>query len=418
MLTPSKSQSDKEPGRDQFGGRGSDGLAENDLSANYRKDRDNANMPAKIDGLKNLVKDILSPAGIAINGNQPWDIQVHNDAFYRRVLRDGSLGLGESYMDGWWDSERLDEFFTRIIPSQPEDKIRKSWKWLMYALVERLRNKGRKSRSFQIGERHYDIGNDLFQNMLDRRMIYSCGYWKEAGNLKDAQSDKLDLICRKLGIRHGDRVLDIGCGWGGFAIYAAEKYEAHVVGITVSKEQARFAQENCTGLPVEIRVQDYRDLDETFDHIVSVGMFEHVGWKNYRTYMEVAHRCLREDGLFLLHTIGSKRSNVGIDAWTEKYIFPNSCLPSMKQISTSIENLFVVEDWHNFGTDYDKTLTAWFGNFDASWEALRGKYGERFYRMWKYYLLSCAAAFRSRDLQVWQIVLSKNGVSGGYASIR
>jgi len=368
--------------------------------------------------MKNIVEDILAPAGIAINGNQPWDIQVHNEAFYRRVLRDGSLGLGESYMDGWWDSEHLDEFFTRIIPSRPEDKIRKNWKLMIYSLIERLRNKGRQSRAFQIGERHYDIGNDLFQNMLDQRILYSCAYWKEADNLNDAQEAKLELICGKLGIRTGDKVLDIGCGWGSFAKHAAEQYGAHVVGITVSKEQARFAEDHCAGLPVEIRLQDYRDLDETFDHIVSVGMFEHVGCKNYRTYLEVAHRCLRDGGLFLLHTIGSRRSNIAGDAWVEKYIFPNYVLPSMKQISSAVENLFVVEDWHNFGADYDKTLTAWFRNFDAAWVALRSKYSERFYRMWKYYLLSCAAAFRSRDLQVWQIVLSKDGVPGGYSSIR
>jgi cyclopropane-fatty-acyl-phospholipid synthase len=370
------------------------------------------------DPIKNIVQDILWTAGIAINGHQPWDIQVHTEAFYRRVLHDGSLGLGESYMDGWWDCENLDEFFYRLIPLRPEDKIRKSRKLLFHALIERLRNKSCTSRAFQIGERHYDSGNELFRNMLDQRMVYSCAYWKEADNLYDAQEAKLELICRKLGIRSGDRILDIGCGWGSFAKYAAEKYGVHVIGITVSKEQANYGQELCKCLPVEIRLQDYRDINDTFDHIVSIGMFEHVGWKNYRTFMKVAHRLLKDGGLFLLHTIGSKQSNITSDAWMEKYIFPNSIIPSMKQISAAIENLFVAEDWHNFGADYDKTLISWFRNFDSSWEGLKERYDERFYRMWKFYLLSSAGAFRARDLQVWQIVLSKCGVSGGYSFIR
>lgn len=368
--------------------------------------------------LKDLVQDILSSSGITINGMQPWDIKVDNERFYERVLRDGSLGLGESYMDGWWNCERLDDFFCRLIPSEPEEKIRTNWKFLLLALRNRFINMGSRSRAFQVGERHYDIGNELYKNMLDRRMVYSCAYWKEADNLREAQEAKLDLICKKLGIRPGNKILDIGCGWGSFAAYAAEAYGAEVVGITVSREQARFAREKCAGLPVEIRLQDYRDVEGRFDHIVSVGMFEHVGYKNYRTFMEVAHRCLNDDGLFLLHTIGGNQTRFAGDAWVEKYIFPNSVIPSIKQISAAIEKLFVVEDWHNFGTDYDATLLCWFRNFDASWDVLKGKYDERFYRMWKYYLLSFAAAFRSRYLQVWQVVLSKHGVPGGYRLIR
>jgi cyclopropane-fatty-acyl-phospholipid synthase len=372
----------------------------------------------KTDKVKKIVQDILSPAGITINGNQPWDIQINNEQFYQRVLSDGSLGLGESYMDGWWDCENLDDFFCRIIPSQPEDKIKKNWKLLFHILGAAIVNKGSKSRAFQIGERHYDIGNELYKNMLDRRMVYSCAYWKEAENLHDAQEAKLGLICRKLGIRPGDRILDIGCGWGSFAKYAAEEYGVEVVGITVSKEQAELGKESCKRLPIEIRLQDYRDVDERFDHVVSVGMFEHVGCKNYRTYMKAVHHCLKDEGLFLLHTIGNKQTGIANDLWFERYIFPNYFIPSKQQINAAIERLFVVEDWHDFGADYDATLIAWFKNFDASWDKLKERYGERFYRMWKYYLLSCAGAFRSRYMQVWQIVLSKNGVPGGYRSVR
>ena len=254
--------------------------------------------------------------------------------------------------------------------------------------------------------------------MLDERMVYTCGYWKDVNNLDDAQEKKLDLVCRKIGLKSGQRILDIGCGWGSFAKFAAERYGAQVVGITVSKEQVVLARERCKGLPVEIRLQDYRDLNEKFDHIISLGMFEHVGYKNYREYMTVARRCLVDGGLFLLHTIGGNISSTQTDAWIDKYIFPNSIIPSAKQITSAYEGLFVMEDWHNFGTYYDRTLMAWFENFDNAWPALASKYNERFYRMWKFYLLVCAGTFRSRHNHLWQIVLSPRGVVGGYTSIR
>ncbi len=362
------------------------------------------------DRSKSIIQEILYPAGIALDGENPWDIRVKDERFYRRVVRDGSLGLGESYMEGWWECERLDEFFSRILPTQPEDRIKKSWRLLLRVLGARLINPGRKSRAFRIGERHYDRGNDLFKSMLDRRMVYSCAYWKGAGNLDDAQEAKLDLICRKLGIKTGDRILDIGCGWGSLARYAAEHYNAEVVGITVSSEQVSLGRQLCCGLPIEIRLQDYRDMDEKFDHIASIGMFEHVGYRNYRTYMQKAHDCLTDHGLFLLHTIGRDVSQVTTDPWMGKYIFPNSLIPSMKQISASIEGLFIVEDVQNLGHDYDATLISWFNNFDGDWDKLNEFYDQRFYRMWKYYLLSAAGTFRSRCLQVWQILLSKKGV--------
>ncbi|MDH5768934.1 MAG: cyclopropane fatty acyl phospholipid synthase [Nitrospirota bacterium] len=370
------------------------------------------------DKYKRLVEEILYPAGIIVNGNNPWDIRIKDDRFYKRVIKEGSLGLGESNMDEWWECERLDEFFYKLLPSNPEEKVRKNLKIILHELPAVVFNLGSKSRSFQIGERHYDIGNELYRHMLDRRMIYSCGYWKDASDLDSAQEAKLDLICRKIGLRRGEKVLDIGCGWGGFAKYVSEKYGASVVGITVSKEQVSLAREYCRGLPIEIRLQDYRDVNEKFDHIVSIGMFEHVGHKNYRTYMEAVYQCLKDEGIFLLHTIGDSRSNVANDPWLGKYIFPNSMIPSMKQISASFEGLFVIEDWHNFGYYYDPTLMSWFHNFDRNWLKFRPAYGDRFYRMWKYYLLSCAGAFRSRHMHVWQIVLSKKGIPGGYYAIR
>ena len=372
-----------------------------------------------------VIRSLLEIAGVEVNGNSDADIQVKNKEFYREVLRSGSLGLGESYMAGWWDAIKLDEFFHSILRACLDEKA-KNWKLTPHILAAKMINAGRKSKAFEIGKKHYDIGNNLFGKMLDKRMVYSCGYWKNADNLDDAQEAKLELICQKLNLKPGMKVLDIGCGWGSFCKYAAEKYDVEVVGITVSEKQADLAIEFCKGLNVKILLQDYRSLNaeillgerKTFDRIVSVGMFEHVGSKNYTTYMKTVHRLLSNDGVFLLHTIGRNKSVVITDRWIHKYIFPNGMIPSIKQIGESIEELLVMEDWHNFGADYDKTLMAWYQNFEKAWDSLKSSYDETFYRMWKYYLLSCAGAFRARSNQLWQIVLSKNGVPGGYLSIR
>ena len=372
----------------------------------------------KTEKFRSTAEKILSLAGIEINGHNPWDLKVHNENFYQRVLTRGSLGLGESYMDGWWDCDQLDDFFSRIVRSQVQNKVKEDRILLFKVLMSRIINMQSKRLAFQIGERHYDLGNDLYENMLDRRLVYTCAYWKDAHTLNDAQEDKLDLVCRKAGLQPGMKILDIGCGWGSFAKYAAEKYKVEVTGITVSREQVELGDTLCRGLPVEIKFQDYRDVTGKFDCIVSLGMFEHVGYKNYSTYMQVVHRCLKDDGLFLLQTIGANESTVCIDPWLDKYIFPNALLPSIKQIGDAIEGLFVMEDWQNFSADYDKTLMAWYGNFDRNWNKIKSKYDERFYRMWKYYLLFCAGLFRSRENQVWQIVFSKRGLPGGYSSIR
>jgi cyclopropane-fatty-acyl-phospholipid synthase len=368
---------------------------------------------------KTIAEDILALAGVKINGNNPWDISVHNDEFYRRAITQGELGVGESYMDCWWDAEKIDEFICKILKAQLNEKIRLKLSILFRLLSVRLFNLQTRGRAFIVGEKHYDLGNDLFQSMLDKRMVYSCGYWKNAQNLDEAQENKLELICRKIYLKPGMRVLDIGCGWSAFGKYAAENYKVEVTGITVSKEQVELGKKLCEGLPIDIRLMDYRDLNEKYNRIVSVGMFEHVGYKNYKTFFEIADKCLRDDGLFLLHTIGTNISEDTLDLWSEKYIFPNGVLPSVAQIGKAIEKHFVMEDWHSFGQDYDKTLMAWYQNFDKNWEKIKNQYSERFYRMWKYFLLSSAGSFRSRRRnQVWQIVLSKKGVPGGYNSVR
>lgn len=363
--------------------------------------------------LKDRVISLMADCRVEINGDAPWDIQVHDEDFYARVIAHGSLGLGESYMDGQWDAVALDAFLFRLLNAHIDERsttIDDARLWLK----AELRNLQRGHRAFEVGERHYDLGNDLFHAMLGQRLVYSCGYWKSAHTLDAAQADKLDLVCRKLGLRAGMHVLDIGCGWGEALKFAAERHGVSGVGVTVSIEQAEFARELCRGLPIEIRVQDYRELDERFDRIFSVGMFEHVGVKNHASYFAVLRRCLADDGLTLLHSIGANTSSNHTDPWIAKYIFPNSMIPSASQISKAAEKDFVIEDWHGFGPDYDRTLMAWIANFDHAWPQLSARYGERFQRMWRFYLSVSAAAFRARRDQLWQWVFSPRGVPGGY----
>lgn len=363
-----------------------------------------------------IIKQLLALADIEINGPNPWDIQIRNEGFYRSMLSGGRIRLGETYMDGWWDCQQLDELVNRLLKARLQNKIssKQKLKLLMHACC----NLQTRKRALIVGKKHYDIGNELYTKMLDDYMNYSCAYWHNCNNLNQAQQNKMALICRKLGLQPGMRLLDIGCGWGGLAKYAAEHYDVEVVGVTISDKQRQLAAQRCRGLPVTICFQDYRTINERFDRIVSVGMFEHVGHKNYTHYMRCAARCLNDDGLFLLHTIGTYGRKMSIDPWVEKYIFPNGELPTMIQISNAAADQFIVEDWHNFGAYYDPTLMAWEENFRHCWPELSSKYDERFYRMWRFYLLSSAGIFRSRSEQLWQIVMSKEGIAGGYQSCR
>lgn len=365
-----------------------------------------------------LVRTVLKAADIELNGNRPWDIRVHDKKTFDRIVSQGSLGLGEAYMDGWWDCDQLDEFFNRIVRTEAYKKMPMNFETLRTYLAAVFFNLQNKMRSKRVGKEHYDLGNDFYQAMLDPYMQYSCAYFKDTDDLATAERHKMELICKKLQLKKGEKVLDIGCGWGGLAKYMAEHYEVEVTGITISQEQAKLAQDFCKGYPVKVLAMDYRDMSETFDKIVSVGMFEHVGYKNYRVYMETAARCLKDDGIFLLHTIGQAESIKTSDPWFDKYIFPGGMLPSMQQITRAAERLFVIEDWHNFGAYYEKTLLGWYANYRAAWPRFRQRYGDRFGRMWDYYLLSCAGGFRARGMQLWQIVLTKKGMIGGYSSVR
>ena len=364
------------------------------------------------DNWSRMGNDLLSQADIKINGARPWDIQVHHADFFKRVFQQGSLGLGESYMEGWWDCERLDILFCKILKAKLDKQVPGNLKDILRVVSARLFNLQSRSRSWIVGKEHYDIGNDLFALMLDPHMQYSCGYWRHAQTLEEAQNAKLKMICEKLQLEPGMRLLDIGCGWGGLAAYAARNYGVSVDGVTISREQQKLAQQRCEGLDVNILLQDYRDLNTTYDRIVSVGMFEHVGPKNYETYFSVVDRCLKPNGLFLLHTIGSNQTGLSVDPWINKYIFPNGCLPSIRQIASVSESRLVMEDWHNFGSDYDKTLMAWHERFNQAWSGLSSNNTPRFRRMFNYYLCACAGAFRARDIELWQVLFSR-GTEGG-----
>ncbi|MCP4402804.1 MAG: cyclopropane fatty acyl phospholipid synthase [bacterium] len=358
---------------------------------------------------KTLISDLLSEAEVIVNGPNPWDIQVHDDQFFQRVVEAASLGFGESYMESWWDCEALDECTRKISGAQLEQKLKENWKMLGYVARSRMFNRQNRARAPLVAEQHYDLGNDLYRAMLDARLCYTCGYWKDVDTLDKAQEAKLDLVCRKINLSSGMTVLELGCGWGSFAKYAAEKYGARVVGVNICKEQVRLARELCAGLPIEIRQQDYREVEGNYDAVISIGILEHVGYKNYRTYMKTVNRCLKDDGIAFVHTIGRNTSTSYTNPWFDKYIFPNGMLPSIAQIGDAMEGLLVMEDWHNFGPDYDTTLIAWYHNFERAWPQLKAKYGDRFYRMWRFYLLSSAGSFRARTQQLWQIVMTKPG---------
>lgn len=366
---------------------------------------------------KTTLVELLAGADIRINGDRPWDIQVHNEDLYKRILHTGTLGAGEAYMEGWWDCEAMDEMFYKAISGRLEHRFSDAnLAALAVKLYQSLFNMQNRQHAFDVGKKHYDFGNDMFAWMLGPTMNYSCGYWRNVDNLDDAQNAKMELICKKLHLKPGMTILDIGCGWGSLAGYMAAKYDVEVTGISVSQEQIQYARAKYPDL--RWLMDDYRSLEGQFDRIVSVGMFEHVGYKNYGEYMETAHRLLKPDGLFLLHTIGANQQRKGTDPWIHKYIFPNGMIPSQGNLVKAFAPLFIMEDWHNFGADYDKTLMAWARRFEQGCDANKFTHTNETSRMFRYYLLSCAGAFRARDLQLWQLVLSPAGVPNGYESIR
>jgi cyclopropane-fatty-acyl-phospholipid synthase len=360
---------------------------------------------------REAVENLLRAADIQINGARTWDIQVHDERFFPRILAGGTLGFGESYMDGWWDCEALDELCCRAIAARLEERFTYSVGNLAALAIALVMNRQAQRRSRRVGETHYDLGNDFFQAMLDPWMQYSCALYAEGDDLAAAQQRKLEMTCQRLQLRPGLRLLDIGCGWGGLAKYAAEHYGCSVVGLTISSAQQQFAERWCRGLDVQIQLCDYRRLRGTFDRAVSVGMVEHVGFKNYRSYLRVAATSLGKEGRFVCQGICNSVLNYQLDPWMRRYIFPNSVLPSLASLTKAAEGLLLVEDMLNLGPHYDPTLMAWEENFRRAWPRFAARYDERFFRMWRFYLLSCAGAFRARSMQVYSILFSKEGSS-------
>lgn len=372
--------------------------------------------------IEKKVKELLSDADIVVDGDRAWDIRVTNPKFYKRIIINGLDGFADAYVDNWWDCQALDELLYKALRARLPEKLKWNYPNIRHYLVETLFNRQKRAQALSNIKKHYDLGNSLYQNMLDSGMSYTCAYWKDAGTLDEAQETKLDLVCRKLDLKPGMKVLDVGCGWGSFLKYAAEKYGVEGVGITLSKEQVDLGNELCKGLPVDLRLEDYRNITGKFDRIVSLGIIEHIGPRNYRILMEKIHKALDDDGLCLFHTIGHLYPSPTLlqteMTWIEKHIFPGGVLPTMGQICNSFEGLFMLQDVQNMGHYYYPTLLSWEKNFTKNWDNIKNEYDERFYRMWKYYLLSCSAALRSGRYAVWQLVLDKGNATEVYQSVR
>jgi len=369
---------------------------------------------------RKLVTNLFSRAGVTVNGPNPWDPQVHDTGFFDRVLTGGSLGFGESYMDGAWDVEQLDALVRRIIQVKATGSSVVTLNRFWHDLKSRLVNLQTRKGSLAIAEAHYNLDHRLYQQFLGPYNQYTCCFFNKAKTLEEAEVEKLEMICNKLQLKPGDKVLDIGCGWGGFARYAAQTRNCKVTGISISREQIAYARKYTAGLPVEIVESDYRDLPRLyasghFDKVAIIGMIEHVGYKNYRQLFEIVHQLLNDEGIFLLHTIGNSATTTVVDPWIEKYIFRNSMAPSMAQLAKSAEELLVIQDWENYGHYYGPTLAAWHRNFNENWENIRTiegaqRFDERFRRMFNYYFLACKAGFETEHVYLWHLVMTKQGM--------
>lgn len=370
------------------------------------------------------LRSIAVAADIRFDGQRPWDLQVHDSQFFGELVRRGSLALGEGYVAGQWDCDQLDELINRLLRVRANQPL--SLRGAISAAVERLRdqliNPQSLARAFRVGRQHYDIDHRVYAATLDRRLVYSCGHWQEASSLEEAQLQKLERICRKLQMQPGQRLLDVGCGWGSLAAHAAEHHGVRVTAITVSAAQYLWVREHYGHLPIQVELCDYRSLPGLlrgrFERIASVGMFEHVGQRNHPCFFRCMQQLMEADGLLLLHTIGHAGPRGGTDPWIDAYVFPGGRLPSATEVCRASAPHLRLEDWENFGGDYVRTLLAWWQNFQARWPELQGHLGEKFYRFWRYYLLSCAGYFRSGQGQVWQLVMSRPESSRVYRSLR
>lgn len=358
--------------------------------------------------LRSAAELLLSSADIRIDGERPWDIRVRDRRAFIHALCLGSLGFGDGYVAGWWTCDDLEEMAFRLARARLEERVAERLpRALATRLLATLLNQQTPLGSLQVARRHYDLGNDLFLAFLGARKNYSCGYFDETHDLDVAQTQKLELLCRKLRLAPGERLLDIGGGWGEFARYAAQHHGVRVTSINISDEQLRFAREYCRGLDVELVRCDYRDMAGRFDKVAAIAMFTHVGYRNYRAFFHKVHELLDPDGVFVMEGIWGSVATKTLDAWMEKHIFPRSQLPSAAQTFSASEGLFSVEHLHNFGHAYAKTLRAWKQNLERAWPSLRARYDDAVLRVFQYYFQMCAGYFRARAVHNWQLVYTK-----------
>ncbi|MBH8577586.1 class I SAM-dependent methyltransferase [Nostocaceae cyanobacterium CENA369] len=355
------------------------------------------------------------------DSEEPLHLNIHNDNTYNRILTFGTLGFCEAYMDGWWDEENnnLVELIGLLYRSNVSSKARNQ---VTIALAFKIITQRLRTLPILIQnsrknvQHHYDLGNDFYQNFLDSTMTYSCGYrLREADSLEQMQLQKYELICQKLALQPGESLIDIGCGWGGMLIYAAEHYGISGTGITLSVEQAKLAQEQIEyrglGDRIKIIIADYREVQGQFNKFVSIGMFEHVGKGNFATFMQKASRLLTANGVGLLHTIVTQ-SNERNGAWVDKYIFPGGYAPQLHELTQELwAAKLSVAHCENLKPHYAETLKRWANNFvsnRAKIASLNQTYDERFLRMWYLYLQSFEASFRYGGLHVYQILFYKD----------
>ena len=360
---------------------------------------------------------IINLARAATVDIEPLSVQPISDEVLAIGKRGGLFGLGEAYVDGKFESQDLEGLLLAFAES-PHAK-RASWTGAMWRLFLEgaLKNTQVGARAFEVARHHYDLGNDLFRVMLDPSMSYTSGLFEgETTTLAAAQEAKLRRLCQKLRLAPGMRVLDIGCGWGNFALFAASHYGVEVTGLTVSEEQLRYIEGVKGQLPIDILLCDYNKFNpgKPFDRIVSIEMIEAVGKKNLNGYFASVSRSLKPGGRFALQAICgdtfNRYSQPALNQfilWLMKNIFPNGYIPNLEELIRPARGEFVLESLSELPGSYERTLRAWNDNFNAGFSDLAAKYSPRFKRMWNFYLLGCAAMFVSRLVQVHHLVFIK-----------